>query len=232
MKNFSLLVTSFFILFLNAPILAQEEDQQQSEEMQEARQEVKQEVDEVISYVDRNFNFGLKGGLNFSTFNDAEVINSDVQTQFHIGLYGRFNFTRRLSAKAELLFSKKGTRADEFAFFEDYSIDLDYISLPIMAEFGITDNVSIELGPYFAVLVSSRQSFHELKNNAERFDVSQDETNFVDVGMGAGVTYTANNGLGIGVRYTQGFADALGKEFFRSASGANSVLQVSAYYEF
>lgn len=195
-------------------------------------QQVEEDVDEAISYLERKFNFGIKAGLNFSTFNDAEKFNADTQTQFHLGVFTRYRFTERLSARAELLYSMKGARADEFSIFEDYSVDLDYISLPIMAEFGVTDRLSLELGPYIAVLVSSRQSFHELEGSRQMIDISEDETNFVDVGIGGGLMYTTPTGLGIGLRYSQGVADALGKDFFRSASGSNSVIQVSGYYHF
>jgi len=230
MKFFSLLFSTLFLLSANSALLAQENETQ--EEIDEAAQEVEQEVDEVVNFVDRNFVFGLKAGLNFSTFNDAEILNPDMQTRLHIGAFSRFLFTDRLSAKVELLYSMQGARADEFSIFEDYQVELNYLSLPIMAEFGITQNIRLELGPYIAVLLSNRQSFQELQENVEQIDVDNDDTNFVDVGLGAGITYTANSGVGIGLRYKQGFADALGDDFFQDASGSNSVIQLSGYYQF
>lgn len=225
MKFFS--ITSALLLFMIMPLMAQEE--QDDTQVQE---EVEETVDETLNYVDRNFNFGIKAGLNFSTFNDDKIFNADAQTRLHLGVFGRYRFTQRISLQAELLYSMKGARADEFSIFEEYSVDLDYLSLPVLVQFALGDKVNLELGPYVAVLVSSRQSFGDLNTDLETFDVSEDEVNYVDAGLAGGVVYTASSGFGVGLRYSQGFADALGEDFFRSASGANSVIQLSAYYNF
>jgi hypothetical protein len=227
MKFFSLTLLAAILLVQN-PLMAQEDTVATSPEMEA----VEEQVDQTISYLDRNFNFGLKAGLNISTFNDAEVYNADTQTRLHLGVFSRYRFTERLSAKAELLYSMKGARADEFSIFEEHSVDLNYLTLPVMAEFALTRKVTLELGPYIGVLLGARQSFDELELARESVDLTEDDTNFVDVGIGGGLTYTGSNGVGIGLRYSQGLADALGDDFFRSASGSNSVIQISGYYHF
>jgi hypothetical protein len=194
--------------------------------------ELEEGVEESITYLQQTFNFGFKAGLNFSTFNDAEKFNADTQTQLHIGFFPRYRLSSRISTKVELLYSSKGARADEFSIFEDYSVDLGYITIPVMGEFAITDRLAVEVGPYVGFLISARQSFNGLENRPQGIDVSEDETNPVDIGLGGGIVYTGTNGLGVGVRYSQGLADALGDDFLRSASGANAVFQVSGYYHF
>ncbi|MFP4093577.1 MAG: porin family protein [Cyclobacteriaceae bacterium] len=227
MRFFSLGIL-FAMLLAYSPLHAQEDTLRKTEEMEQ----VDQTIDEAISYLDRNFNFGVKAGLNFSTFNDDQFFRADMRTRLHLGVFTRLRLTQRLSAKAELLYSMKGARADQFSIFEEYAVDLNYLTLPVMAEFALTENVLLEIGPYIGVLLNSKQSFQNLNDNLERFDTESDQTNFVDVGLGGGITYTADSGVGVGIRYTQGLADALGDDFFRNASGANSVTQVSAYYTF
>lgn len=189
-------------------------------------------VEESISFLEQTFNFGFKAGLNFSSFNGSEKFNADTQTQLHIGFFTRYRLSTRISTKVELLYSSKGARADEFSIFEDYSVDLGYITIPVMGEFAINDRLAVEVGPYVGILISARQSFNGLENGPQSIDVSEDETNPIDVGLGGGIVYTGADGLGVGVRYSQGLADALGDDFLRSASGSNAVFQVSGYYHF
>lgn len=221
-----LTITSILTFLFMSPLLAQEEqDTTRAEELDES-------VEQAIDYVERNFNFGVKAGLNFSTLNDNEYLRSNAQTRLHLGVFSRYRISNRISAKAELLYSMMGAKSNRFSIFDDYTLDLNYLSLPIMAEFNITDRIALELGPYVSVLLSSRQSFSNLNENVDRVDVDNDQVNYVDVGAGIGVLYTLPTGFGAGIRYTQGFADALGDDYFGSASGSNSVTQLSVYYNF
>ena len=77
------------------------------------------------------------------------------------------------------------------------------------------------------MLVGSQQSFGDLDVAREGIAADADDTNFVDVGFVIGGTYTFDSGFNVGLRYQQGFADALGNEFFQSASGSNSNIQLS-----
>ena len=137
--------------------------------------------------------------------------------------------------KAELLYTTLGARADEFYVFDDYSVNLNYLQFILTGEFEVANGFRLELGPYLGVLLSSRQSFGDLDINVAedgRLQADADDTNFVDVGFVIGSTYTFQSGFGLGLRYQQGFADALGSDFFQSASGSNSVIQLSTVYTF
>ncbi|MGK7394906.1 MAG: porin family protein [Candidatus Cyclobacteriaceae bacterium M3_2C_046] len=217
MKDFLLLTTLLF--FLAVPVTAQNE-------------EPIEEIDQAINYLDRNVNFGLRGGLNFSSFNDDQVLNADLMSGLHIGVFGRFRISRYLAAKAELIYSMQGARADEFAIFENYAVNLDYLKIPILGEFIFGNKFVVELGPYFGFLLDSRQSFKQLEPINGDFNVSEDDTNTVDIGFAVGGIYYFNQQWGAGIRYNQGFADALGDDFFQGASGANTVLQLSMLYHF
>ena len=206
-------------------LIAQDQD---TLEVDEAAQKVERTIDQAQDYLERKAEFGVKAGFNFSTFNDAETFNPDSQTGLHLGLYGRYLWSERLSGKVEVLYSSLGARADEFYIFDDYSIHLNYLQLIATGEFEVANGFRLEIGPYLGVLVGSQQSFGDAdisRANDERTD--GDATNFVDVGFVAGGSYTFDSGFNLGLRYQQGFADALGNEFFRSASGSNSNVQIS-----
>lgn len=205
-------------------LIAQDQD---TLEVDQAAQEVEQTIDEVGDYLERKAEFGVKAGLNFSTFNDAETFNPDSQTGLHLGLYGRYLWSERLSGKVEVMYSSLGARADEFYIFDDYSIHLNYLQLIVTGEFEVVNGFRLELGPYLGVLLGAQQSFGGLDITREGIEADADKTNFVDVGFVIGSTYTFDSGFNLGVRYQQGFADALGSDFFQSASGSNSNVQIS-----
>lgn len=215
---------SAILLFSTHALMAQERD---TLEVDQVGNQVEQKIEQAEDYLDRKAEFGVRAGFNFSTFNDAETFNPDSQTGLHLGLYGRYLWTERLSGKAEVLYSSLGARSDEFYIFDDYSIHLNYLQLILAGEFEVANGFRLELGPYLGVLVGSQQSFGGLDITREGVEADADKTNFVDVGLVIGSTYTFDSGFNVGVRYQQGFADALGNEFFQSASGSNANVQIS-----
>lgn len=225
MKIFLPFIASALVLFSQS-LIAQDQD---SLEVDQVADEVEQKIEDVEEYLDRKAEFGVKAGFNFSTFNDAEKFNPDSQTGLHLGLYGRYLWGERLSGKAELLYTSLGARSDEFYIFDDYSIHLNYLQLILTGEFEVAQGFRLEIGPYFGALLGAQQSFDNVNLDRVNDDeeTNSDETNFVDVGFVIGGNYTFDSGFNLGVRYQQGFADALGDEFFRSASGANSNVQIS-----
>ena len=216
-------------LLVSQSVLAQEQD---SLEIDQTANQVEEKLDDVAEYLERKAEFGVKAGFNFSSFNDAEVFRPDRQTGIHLGAYGRYLWSQRLSGKVELLYSSLGARSDEFYIFDDYSIHLNYVQLILSGEIALTKEFRLELGPYLGVLVGSQQSFGDLDVAREGLEADADDTNFVDVGFVIGSSYGFDSGFNVGLRYQQGFADALGNEFFRSASGSNSNIQISLGYTF
>ena len=231
MKTFLTFFAGALVVMSHA-LIAQDQD---SLEVDEAATEVDQKVEEALDYVNRNAEFGVKAGLNFSSLNSTEAFTADAQTGLHLGVFGRYLWSDLFSGKVELLYSTMGARSDRFYVFEDYSLNLHYLDIVASGEIMLTRGLRLELGPYLGVLLSSRQSFRDINLDDIRDGEARagsDKTNFVDVGMMAGATYTFESGFGVGARYQQGFTEALGNDFFRGASGSNTAFQVSALYTF
>lgn len=220
------------LLVTSHSLIAQDQD---SLEVDQAANVVEEKLDDVEEYLERNAEFGVKAGLNLSSLNSTESFGADSQTGLHLGVFGRYLWSERLSGKVEVLYSALGARSDNFFVFEDYSLNLYYLNLIASGEIMLTDGFRLELGPYLGVLLSARQSFHDVNLDAiqdGRVQAKSDDTNFVDVGLMAGATYSFDSGFGVGLRYQQGFTEALGNDFFRGASGSNAVFQLSAQYTF
>lgn len=197
-----------------------------------AQQGTEQEVEETVDFVKRNVDFGFRAGVNFSSFSDDNVLNADRLAGLHVGFFGRHSLSERLAVKGELIYSMQGARADEFSVFESYAINLNYLNIPVLAELTFGQNVRFELGPYVGILLDSRQSFKGLRQPDTPLDVSEDDTNWIDLGVAVGMAYRMSESFSLGARYNHGFIDALGSGFFGRASGQNSVIQISGFYSF
>jgi len=113
----------------------------------------------------QGIDFGIKAGANFANFNGD--INSDGITSFHAGGVLELNIVPTFSVQAEGLFSSVGGKAkyDEggvVGVAED--INLDYISVPVLAKFYILPNtLSLTAGPQFSFLVDDGSDILETK---------------------------------------------------------------------
>lgn len=160
--------------------------------------------------------FGIKAGANFANFNGD--IDSDGITSFHAGAVLELSLVPMFSVQAEGLFSSVGGKAkyeQEGAIGVAQEINLDYISVPVMAKFYvIPEFVSLMAGPQFSFLVSDA---------GEAFDKPQ---NF-DLGITGGVEAKLIAGLFAQARYTVGVTDV-----YEDVNAKNSLFQLSVGYKF
>ena len=94
MKTIQTFLYTFILLFFsgNALMAQVQEDDSPIENIEEAGDEVERTLDEAIAFAENKFIFGIKAGLNFSTFNAAETLEPDFQTDFHLGAFGRYQW--------------------------------------------------------------------------------------------------------------------------------------------
>ena len=113
----------------------------------------------------QGIDFGIKAGANFAKFNGD--FDSDGITSFHAGAVVELNVVPMFSVQAEGLFSTVGGKAK----YEEggvvgvaKDINLDYISVPVLAKFYILPKtLSITAGPQFSFLVSDGDDIFETK---------------------------------------------------------------------
>lgn len=184
------------------------------------------------------FQFGIKGGVNFSNIYDTEVDDNNVLTSFNAGLYATLPVGEILSIQPELLYSRKGGELKyDNAITEGTSqFKLNYIEVPVLFKVNITDNISVHAGPYFSYLIDA-----EVNNdaNGEAIDFEDkydnDDFNKFDVGISGGIGFDFNS-IGIGARYNYGFS-TIGKErefagtTYTIPDGKNSTLSVYLSYK-
>lgn len=165
---------------------------------------------------------GLKGGLNFSNFYSEEVDDQNIRTSFHAGMYFKAALNQFLAIQPELLYSRKGstTQYDNVLTGDgEISNNLDYLELPVLGVFNLTDNINVHAGPYFAYLMSATLE-NESENRNFNFveDLNEEDFERLDYGIAAGVGFEFET-LRFGLRYNYGLSD-IGKSQTYTLNGS------------
>jgi hypothetical protein len=141
-----------------------------------------------------NSGFGVKGGVNFATLrgSDKDVLGSfDGLTTFHAGVYTQFSLGSFFSIQPEALYSRKGMVRNDSTF------RFDYLEVPVLAVFNITENVSFHIGPQVGIMMSAKEGDRE---------IDLEPLNTFDYGVAAGAEARLSI-FRLGARYNLGFAD-------------------------
>ncbi|MGC4233838.1 MAG: porin family protein [Niabella sp.] len=166
----------------------------------------------------QDFNFGVTAGPNLGT---AKMKGDGVEQPksvigFQIGAFAEFGLTDKISLRPELQYTTLGYK---FVPEEDlYGIRLksSYITIPILAEYAITEKLKVGLGPYVATkLVTKYKLIPYSEEDAEiedegYFDYSDadnDEFKSLDYGISTGVSYLILPKLCASLRYSHGLAN-------------------------
>jgi hypothetical protein len=183
--------------------------------------------------------FGIKGGVNFSNLYTEDVTDENVLTGFHLGAFVELPLTAAISLQPEVAYSTKGAENeyDNATASGRVKFRLNYIEVPVLLKFNITNRFNIHAGPYVAFLVDSKIT-DEDNDGSVNFEneVDEDNLNNVDFGLAAGLGIDFGN-LGIGARYNYGLT-TVGKEqsflgtTYTFPDGKNSVLGLFATLKF
>ena len=159
--------------------------------------------------------FGAKGGLNFASISGDNTKGIDAVTSFNFGVLSEIPISDKFSFQPELMYSGQGYS------FNDNTIALSYLNIPLMGKYYLTKGLSIEAGPQIGFLLSAKN---------EKTDV-KDSFNTFDFGVNFGLGYKLDNGLNFGVRYNLGLTDINNLDN-SSSKNKNGVFQISVGYFF
>jgi hypothetical protein len=168
---------------------------------------------------------GIKGGLNMSSFM-GDIKDQSMRTSIHLGLLAEIIVSDKFSVQPELLYSGQGSSDNSVSGFSRYK--LDYITLPILGKFGLTDKLSFEAGPQLGLLVSA-------KNKTDDANAKIDGVKTLDFGLNAGLEYELSSGVIFQGRYNLGLTNVDGSPLITANSNkraSNSVIQFSIGYLF
>lgn len=171
----------------------------------------------------QELNFGAKGGVNFANLvGDAE--DAEMRTSFHIGLVAEIPISESFYFGPEVLYSSQGAKFSDEEF--DATFKLDYIQIPLMARYYVSEGFNLEAGPQIGFLTSSEVDMEELGVDTKDFFSG------FDYGVNFGLGYKFPVGIFLQSRYNLGLANILDSEEFGDDKSQNSVFQISVGYLF
>ena len=162
---------------------------------------------------------GIKGGVNFTNLSSEYFAGHNMKTGYHLGLLAEVDLGSRFSVQPELLYSTRGADAELLTLggspITD-EISLDYIQVPVLANFELFPRFSLQAGPSFNFLVDEKSRNYRKQN-----------VNDFEFGGAVGASYKLYSGLFADFRYDQGFTNVLD-----GAHSRNSGFQLGLGYMF
>ncbi|MBK6265285.1 PorT family protein [Marivirga sp. S37H4] len=172
---------------------------------------------------------GIKGALNLSNWYNEELDDKNVKVGFTAGLFYRGYVSDVFSIQPEINYTQKGSTFTYDNFFADGEVRgyLDYVEVPVIFNFHLTENFHLGAGPYIATLVSARAKAVDDDgpfDGEEEFD--RDNFTTFDYGLSADAGLDFVN-LTVGARYNLGLADIDWETGFGDTNlGKNSLFQI------
>ncbi|MFB9077140.1 porin family protein [Flavobacterium procerum] len=158
----------------------------------------------------------------FATIGGADRANALVG--FQVGGFAEINIWKKLFIQPELLYSAQGAKIDYPG--NNFTVNLDYINVPVVAKYYITDAFTVEAGPQIGFLVSSK-------------NIEDEKT--VDLGFNLGAGYNVTKNFSVGIRYTIGLSNIYDAYYdyeednfgdYLDSRRTNNVLALTAAYKF
>jgi len=169
--------------------------------------------------------FGVKAGVNLAN-GAGDVEDAETKLGLHIGGFAEFMFTEKFAFQPELLYSMQGYKFEEDG--AELKTKLDYVNIPLIFKYYVTESLAIEAGPQVGFLVSAKGEI-EAGGESEDFDIDEGY-NSLDYGINVGLSYTLDMGVMFGARYYYGIADI--DDTSDDIDEKNSVIQLSVGYKF
>ncbi|MBV7267923.1 porin family protein [Winogradskyella luteola] len=165
----------------------------------------------------QNVEFGAKAGLNFASIYGDNTSDIGFVTAYNFGLMSEISISEKFSFQPELLYSGIGYSIDDES--DDDTVALNYLTVPLLGKYYLTERFSVEAGPQVGFLLSAKQESTDVK----------DAFKTLDFGTSLGLGYKLDSGLNFSARYTLGLSDISESEDFSNNTG---VLQLSIGYFF
>lgn len=147
--------------------------------------------------------FGVKGGANISTISKENTWgDKNSKVGFYAGLYMNAPVNALLSIQPELIYNNMGVKYTNGN--TSHTLNLNYLSMPIMFQFELIPKFYVEGGPQFGVLISNKNKYES--DSKTIIEKDKDAYNQLDLSGGIGLGFKFNN-MAIGARYIIGFTD-------------------------
>lgn len=174
---------------------------------------------------------GVKAGFNLADqmySSDGVKIDSKVRVGLNAGLYLTAMFNEKFAIQPEILFSTQGCKIDFDDFDSETRTYFNYLAIPILARYNITDRISIHAGPQVGFLISADM---EISAGTQVIEVDvKDEYKSLEIAAAIGGEIDIIAGLGGGVRYVFGLNNINEQGIDDPGKTKNNVFQIYLKY--
>jgi hypothetical protein len=168
----------------------------------------------------QGLDFGIKAGVNIANEKYSGDFDTDTKAivLFHGGVFVTWMFSEKLGLQPEVLFSMQGSEEDGY----DYKVITNYINIPVLVRYNITDMFSVHAGPQFGILLSAEGESNGYKQDLKEYYKTSD----IGLAIGAEADDLPLN-LGVGVRYILGLSNNAEDDIdYEDASVKSGVIQI------
>lgn len=187
--------------------------------------------------------FGIKAGPNYSSI--VGDLTDGIKFRFsgHVGVFLEMEFSEKFAFQPEVLYSSQGFQFSSDLFSIDgnpnandsdfrTNVQLNYLTVPLLAKFGLSERYSVEFGPQFGFLLNQVTKIKNLdeRDGAPSKSRSTISGNFQsDYGIAVGLGIRLNEQFSISPRFYLGLRNRLnGVE--GNLQNYNAAIQISVNY--
>lgn len=167
-----------------------------------------------IAKAQENFGWGVKAGINASTQAELGNIcdNNKLVAGFNGGLVARYGFNDWLGVRSGLDFQMKGTLCDKSGNEPDVTNRVNYLLLPVKAEFSAGEKAGFKngqrlffaTGPYAGYLLNAKQINDDAKTDLDLYNDFDYGWSFE---IGYQISVLKSNALQFSLSYDMGIAE-------------------------
>lgn len=173
----------------------------------------------------QNTSLGLRLGMNFANIHGQNMDNK-MKLGMNFGALVTHSISPSFGVTGEVNYSGKGAKAKN----SDLSINLNYLEIPIYANFFIGDSEAtfrpkLMLGGYFGYLMSAKSDGKDIKEAYKPADFGG------VLGLGGHYRIGDGNWLNIDVRYALGLTNIIDTDV-SNVTARNGVLSLNLAYTF
>lgn len=191
-------------------------------------------------YEGGEFTIQPKVGLNVSS---TSFDKAKFKAGFVGGVEGEYHFNKLVGLSVGVLYSQEGLKFDksDMGLRDDLTIKLDYINVPILANFYVAKGLAVKAGVQAGFKVSAKAKCGSFDNEGYvEFDDDSElgyKAESVNISIPVGISYEYAN-FCIDARYNIGVSDALkatakaGSIFEASKTSSSQVFQLTLGYKF
>ncbi len=188
-------------------------------------------------------NFGVKAGLNYSSIVGDLTDGITFRFSGHGGVFLEIVFSEKFGFQPELLYSSQGFQFSSDLFAIDgndpadgnkfrTNVQLNYLTVPLVAKFSLNERYSVEFGPQFGFLLNQVTKIKNLDESNDSLSNGRSTIsgNFQsDYGMAVGLGMRLNEEFSLSPRVYLGLRNRL-NGIEGNLQNYNVAIQVSLNY--